>query len=204
MNNSPPRPDKAESSQGSTIYKQAKSLFTKKFSLKLGSKNTAGAASQSPSREDTSASKVKKFTSNIPGTKTSKTGLAYYPEKGAASQSPTSHKHVIGTKPTAPSSNLASSRPTETSPQSRLYAMNTNAASQQKKMFKFNINNKHSANSPDQSPVGRLNTANSAKNLPNVTGSGVRISELNRMSPTPSIQYNRDGQRSPGTAYKAV
>jgi len=70
----------------SNLYKTAKNLFTKKFSLKMGSNKQA---------DD---SKPKKFQSNIPGTKTSKSGLAYIPSNEAKSQSPTQNKSGVGSK----------------------------------------------------------------------------------------------------------
>ena len=42
--------------------------------------------------------KSKKFQSNIPGTKTSKSGLAYIPSNDAKSQSPTQNKNGAGSK----------------------------------------------------------------------------------------------------------
>ena len=79
-----------EQSQGSNIYKQAKNLFTKKFSLKLGSKDTTN-KSPPKSNEMIGAGKVNKFKSSIPGktiTSHNHSGMAFYP---GGSQSPTTH-----------------------------------------------------------------------------------------------------------------
>ena len=82
-----------DQSAGTNIYKQAKNLFTKKFSLKLGSKDVANSKNISPpkSSEMNGAGKVNKFKSSIPGktiTSHNHSGMAFYP---GGSQSPTTH-----------------------------------------------------------------------------------------------------------------
>lgn len=72
--------------------------------------------------------------------------------------------------------------------------MNPNSQTQ-KKMFKFNINSsttKAPISTVEKSPATRSQYGfmNSTQNLPKISGAGVKISELNRMSPTPSM-YNK-------------
>ena len=79
MKKSPPKadersrgnsPEESEQSAGTNIYKQAKSLFTKKFSLKLKQKD----ASPPKASEMSGAGKINKFKSSIPGKTTSISG----------------------------------------------------------------------------------------------------------------------------------
>ena len=67
----------SETTGTTNIYKTAKNLFTKKFSIKLKAKDTkVSVGGQSPS-EMSGAGKVNKFVSNIPGKTTSQTGHAF-------------------------------------------------------------------------------------------------------------------------------
>lgn len=81
-NKSPP--NEAEKSRGnspeegdngsSNVFKTAKNLFTKKFSLKLKQKDPSKQVSPVQAKEMTGAGKVNKFKSNIPGKTTSISG----------------------------------------------------------------------------------------------------------------------------------
>lgn len=66
-------------SGSSNVFKTAKNLFTKKFSLKVKQKDPMSQVSPVQAKEMTGAGKVNKFKSNIPGKTTSISGQAYYP-----------------------------------------------------------------------------------------------------------------------------
>jgi len=87
MQKSPPKdleksrgnsPEEVENS-ASNVFKTAKNLFTKKFSIKMKQKDPLKQVSPVTAKEMTGAGKVNKFKSNIPGKTTSISGQGYYP-----------------------------------------------------------------------------------------------------------------------------
>jgi hypothetical protein len=57
--------------------------------------STSKSPTQSRMEHDDANTTKKKFVSQIPGTKTSKSGMAYFPDKDAKSQSPVAYKEAL-------------------------------------------------------------------------------------------------------------